>query len=73
MTEQIHAKPQRRENEPIAHSGDDGAQQRKDAERAKADADALLDEIDALLDEQGLNGEAEAQEFVDLFVQKGGE
>lgn len=73
MTEQVLVQPQRRENEQITHPGDDGAQQRKDAEKVKADADALLDEIDALLDEQGLNGETEAREFVDLFVQKGGE
>lgn len=37
-----------------------------EAERLKAEADALLDEIDAVL-------EGNAEEFVNHYVQKGGE
>lgn len=37
-----------------------------DAEKVKADIDALLDEIDEVLEES-------AQDFVDGFVQRGGQ
>ena len=68
MAAQEHSRPQRREGEP-----DPGADEAPVAPEASARKEALDDDIDTVLDEIDGVLEANAEEFVRGFVQKGGQ
>ena len=64
--EQIHHHTPERAKEKTAETPAEIPSKDVDAERLKADLDSVLDEIDEVL-------EANAEEFVRGYVQKGGE
>ena len=68
MATQEHSRPQRREGEP-----DPGPDDAPVAPEASARKEALDDDIDTVLDEIDGVLEANAEEFVRGFVQKGGQ
>lgn len=63
---QVHQEPSQRKTEDVATEVDVPKSDHKSADELKAELDALLDDIDSVLEEN-------AQEFVDSYVQKGGE
>ena len=68
MPSQEQSRPQRREGEP-----DEGPDDLPVAPEASARKEALDDDIDTVLDEIDGVLEANAEEFVRGFVQKGGQ
>ena len=66
MATQEHSRPQRREGEPEPEPDAPVAPEASARKEALDDIDTVLDEIDGVL-------EANAEEFVRGFVQKGGQ
>lgn len=73
MSEQVHAHAPQRHDEVEGTVADTGQASREEAAKKLAETDALLDEIDAVLADQGIDSEAEAQDFVANYRQRGGE
>ena len=66
MTEKIHKSVSSSNETPTEEVNDLAVSKNAHAENLKADLDQLLDEIDSIL-------ETNAEDFVNSYVQKGGE